>query len=121
MMYFLHQLSDRFSGSTSPLCTFRAIAAAVTAFPAHVDFRNFVIRYTDCAEIGQPISWSSGSSPAAELHGGKPGNAEPMGGCWLSGSVLLSKSESGRASNERLRLAGPVLHGLISVAAQVFR
>ena len=45
MMYYLHRLSDQFVGfHVFFYVTFRAIAAAVTAFLVTLIFGNFVIR-----------------------------------------------------------------------------
>src|SRR2546429_9802086 len=64
MMYFLHHLSDRFIGFNVFLyVTFRAIAAAVTAFLLTLIFGNFGIRILIAVKLGQPIGG------AAVVHG----------------------------------------------------
>jgi len=72
MMYFLHHLSDRFIGFNVFLyVTFRAIAAAVTAFLLTLIFGNFIIRILIALKLGQPIRGAAEVHRLAELHGGK--------------------------------------------------
>src|SRR5437870_12092869 len=97
MMYFLHHLSDRFIGFNVFLyVTFRAIAAAVTAFLLTLIFGNFVIRILIALKLGQPIRGAAEVHRLAELHGGKQGTPT-MGGVLVIGSVFVS-SQIGRAS-----------------------
>jgi len=80
MMYYLHHLSDRFIGFNVFLyVTFRAIAAAVTAFVGTLIFGNFVIRILIALKLGQPIRGASEVHRLAELHGVKAGTPT-MGG-----------------------------------------
>ena len=71
MMYFLHHLSDRFIGFNVFLyVTFRAIAAAVTAFLLTLIFGNFIIRRLIALKLGQPIRGAAEVHRLAELlHG----------------------------------------------------
>ncbi len=56
MMFYLHRLSDRFGGfNVFFYVTFRAVAAAVTAFVVSLLFGNFVIRKLTLLKLGQPI------------------------------------------------------------------
>ncbi len=99
MMYFLHHLSDRFIGFNVFLyVTFRAIAAAVTAFLLTLIFGNFVIRILIALKLGQPIRGAAEVHRLAELHGGKQGTPT-MGGVLVIGSVLLSSLIWARLDN----------------------
>jgi phospho-N-acetylmuramoyl-pentapeptide-transferase len=90
MMYFLHHLSDRFIGFNVFLyVTFRAIAAAVTAFLVTLIFGNFIIRILIALKLGQPIRGAAEVHRLAELHGGKQGTPT-MGGVLVIGSVFVS-------------------------------
>ena len=90
MMYFLHHLSDRFIGFNVFLyVTFRAIAAAVTAFLLTLIFGNFIIRILIALKLGQPIRGAAEVHRLAELHGGKQGTPT-MGGVLVIGSVFVS-------------------------------
>src|SRR5207237_2695686 len=74
MMYFLHHLSDRFIGFNVFLyVTFRAIAAAVTAFLLTLIFGNFIIRILIALKLEQPIRGAAEVHRLAELNGGKQG------------------------------------------------
>ena len=56
MMFYLHRLSDQIGGlNVFFYVTFRAVAAAVTAFALSLIFGNFVIRKLISLKIGQPI------------------------------------------------------------------
>jgi phospho-N-acetylmuramoyl-pentapeptide-transferase len=97
MMYFLHHLSDRFIGFNVFLyVTFRAIAAAVTAFLLTLIFGNFIIRILIALKLGQPIRGAAEVHRLAELHGGKQ-ERPPWVACWLSAPSLCPVL-SGRAS-----------------------
>src|SRR5213079_3205248 len=99
MMYFLHHLSDRFIGFNVFLyVTFRAIAAAVTAFLLTLIFGNFVIRILIALKLGQPIRGAAEVHRLAELHGGKQGTPT-MGGVLVIGSVLLASVLWARPDN----------------------
>ena len=99
MMYFLHLLSDRFIGFNVFLyVTFRAIAAAVTAFLLTLIFGNFVIRILIALKLGQPIRGAAEVHRLAELHGGKQGTPT-MGGVLVIGSVFVSSLIWARLDN----------------------
>jgi phospho-N-acetylmuramoyl-pentapeptide-transferase len=90
MMYFLYLLSDAFKGfNVFRYETFRAIAAAMTAFVLCLLFGNRVIRTLISLKIGQPIRTAEEVHKLAELHGGKKGTPT-MGGVLLLGSALIS-------------------------------
>ena len=56
MMYYLHRLSDQFIGfNVFFYVTFRAVAAAVTAFALSLIFGNWIIRKLISLKVGQPI------------------------------------------------------------------
>jgi phospho-N-acetylmuramoyl-pentapeptide-transferase len=99
MMYFLHHLSDRFIGFNVFLyVTFRAIAAAVTAFLLTLVFGNFIIRRLIALKLGQPIRGAAEVHRLAELHGGKQGTPT-MGGVMVIGSVFVSSLIWARLDN----------------------
>ena len=99
MMYFLHLLSDRFIGFNVFLyVTFRAIAAAVTAFLFTLIFGNFIIRILIALKLGQPIRGAAEVHRLAELHGGKQGTPT-MGGVLVIGSVFVSSLLWARLDN----------------------
>lgn len=99
MMYFLHHLSDRFIGFNVFLyVTFRAIAAAVTAFLVTLIFGNFIIRRLIALKLGQPIRGAAEVHRLAELHGGKQGTPT-MGGVLVIGSVFVSSLIWARLDN----------------------
>jgi phospho-N-acetylmuramoyl-pentapeptide-transferase len=99
MMYFLHHLSDRFIGFNVFLyVTFRAIAAAVTAFLLTLIFGNFIIRRLIALKLGQPIRGAAEVHRLAELHGGKQGTPT-MGGVLVIGSVFVSSLIWSRLDN----------------------
>jgi phospho-N-acetylmuramoyl-pentapeptide-transferase len=99
MMYFLHHLSDRFIGFNVFLyVTFRAIAAAVTAFLLTLMFGNFIIRRLIALKLGQPIRGAAEVHRLAELHGGKQGTPT-MGGVLVIGSVFVSSLIWARLDN----------------------
>ncbi len=99
MMYFLHHLSDRFIGFNVFLyVTFRAIAAAVTAFLLTLMFGNFIIRILIALKLGQPIRGAAEVHRLAELHGGKQGTPT-MGGVLVIGSVFVSSLIWARLDN----------------------
>jgi phospho-N-acetylmuramoyl-pentapeptide-transferase len=90
MMYYLHRLSDQFIGfNVFYYVTFRAVAAAVTAFVLALIFGNFVIRRLTRLKLGQPIRAAEEVHRLAELHGGKQGTPT-MGGVLVIGAVLVS-------------------------------
>src|SRR6266542_4398734 len=99
MMYFLHHLSDRFIGFNVFLyVTFRAIAAAVTAFLLTLICGNFIIQRLIALKLGQPIRGAAEVHRLAELHGGKQGTPT-MGGVLVIGSVFVSSLIWARLDN----------------------
>jgi phospho-N-acetylmuramoyl-pentapeptide-transferase len=99
MMYYLHHLSDRFIGFNVFLyVTFRAIAAAVTAFLLTLMFGNFIIQRLIALKLGQPIRGAAEVHRLAELHGGKQGTPT-MGGVLVIGSVFVSSLIWARLDN----------------------
>ena len=95
MMYFLHRLSegagdDFFKAfNVFQYITFRALAAAVTAFLLSLIFGNWVIRRLISLKVGQPVRTKEEVHRLFELHGKKAGTPT-MGGVLLLGTVLVS-------------------------------
>ena len=105
MMYYLHHLSDQFIGFNVFLyVTFRAIAAAVTAFVLSLVFGNFVIRILIALKLGQPIRGAAEVHRLAELHGVKQGTPT-MGGVLIIGAVFISSLIWARPDNRFVWLA----------------
>ena len=105
MMYYLHHLSDQFIGFNVFLyVTFRAIAAAVTAFLGTLVFGNFIIRNLTALKLGQPIREAAEVHRLAELHGGKKGTPT-MGGMMVIGAVFVSSLIWARPDNRFVWLA----------------
>lgn len=99
MMFFLHRLSDQFGGfNVFQYVTFRAVAAAVTAFVTCLVFGNWVIRKLTALKLGQPIRLASEVHRLAELHGGKQGTPT-MGGVLLIVAVFFSSFLWARPDN----------------------
>lgn len=104
-MYYLHRLSDQFGGFNVFLyVTFRAVAAAVTAFVISLVFGNWVIRKLTALKLGQPIRLASEVHRLAELHGGKQGTPT-MGGVLIIGAVVISSVLWARPDNRFVWLA----------------
>ena len=105
MMYYLHRLSDHFIGFNVFLyVTFRAIAAAVTAFVGTLMFGNFIIRMLTALKLGQPIRGAAEVHRLAELHGVKQGTPT-MGGVLVIGAVLVASVMWARLDNQFVWLA----------------
>src|SRR6202790_2735595 len=105
MFYFLHHLSDQFIGfNVFFYVTFRAVAAAVTAFAICLIFGNRVIDILTALKIGQPIRAAAEVHRLAELHGAKQGTPT-MGGVLIIGSVLISNLLWARLDNRFVWLA----------------
>ncbi len=99
MMYYLHRLSDQFIGfNVFFYVTFRAVAAAVTAFLVTLIFGNFAIRSLIALKLGQPIRAAAEVHRLAELHGGKQGTPT-MGGVLVIGAVFVSSLIWARLDN----------------------
>lgn len=105
MMYYLHRLTDHFGGfNVFSYVTFRAVAAAVTAFGLSLLFGNFVIRKLISLKVGQPIRSAEEVRRLAELHGPKQGTPT-MGGVLIIGTVWLSGLLWARPDNRFVWLA----------------
>jgi phospho-N-acetylmuramoyl-pentapeptide-transferase len=105
MMYYLHRFSGYFGGfNVFFYVTFRAVAAAVTAFSISVLFGNCVIRKLAALKLGQPIRLATEVHRLAELHGGKQGTPT-MGGVLVIGAVFVSSVLWARLSNRFVWLA----------------
>jgi len=105
MMYYLHRLSDQFIGfNVFFYVTFRAVAAAVTAFLVTLIFGNFIIRKLIALKLGQPIRAAAEVHRLAELHGGKQGTPT-MGGVLIIGAVFISSFIWARPDNRFVWLA----------------
>jgi phospho-N-acetylmuramoyl-pentapeptide-transferase len=105
MMYYLHRLSDQFIGfNVFFYVTFRAVAAAVTAFAISLIFGGWVIRILTSLKIGQPIRAAEEVHRLAELHGAKQGTPT-MGGVLIIGSVFISSLVWARPDNRFVWLA----------------
>src|SRR6184192_524395 len=99
MMFYLHRLSDQVGGlNVFFYVTFRAVAAAVTAFALSLVFGNFVIRKLISLKIGQPIRSVEEVRRLAELHGRKQGTPT-MGGVLVIGTVFLASVLWARPDN----------------------
>jgi phospho-N-acetylmuramoyl-pentapeptide-transferase len=105
MIYYLHRLSEQFIGFHVFLyVTFRAIAAAVTAFLVTLIFGNFIIQKLTALKLGQPIRRAAEVHRLAELHGGKQGTPT-MGGVLVIGAVFMSSLLWARPDNRFVWLA----------------
>lgn len=105
MIYYLHRLSEQFIGFHVFLyVTFRAIAAAVTAFLVTLIFGNLIIRKLTALKLGQPIRGAAEVHRLAELHGGKQGTPT-MGGALVIAAVFVSSLIWARPDNRFVWLA----------------
>src|ERR1700681_537248 len=105
MMFYLHRLSDQIGGfNVFSYVTFRAVAAAITAFMVSLLFGHFVIRVLTALKLGQPIRQAAEVHRLAELHGGKQGTPT-MGGVMIIGAVLISSFLWARPDNRFVWLA----------------
>lgn len=105
MFYYLHRLSDSFGGfNVFFYVTFRAVAAAITAFVLSLIFGNFVIRILTALKLGQPIRQASEVHRLADLHGVKQGTPT-MGGVLIIGTVFVSCVLWARPDNRFVWLA----------------
>jgi phospho-N-acetylmuramoyl-pentapeptide-transferase len=105
MIYYLHHLSEQFIGFHVFLyVTFRAIAAAVTAFLVTLIFGNFIIQKLTALKLGQPIRVAAEVHRLAELHGIKQGTPT-MGGVLVIGAVFISSVLWARPDNRFVWLA----------------
>ena len=105
MMYYLHLLSEQVRGfNVFSYVTFRAIAAAVTAFVLSLACGPYVIRKLIALKIGQPIRTADEVHRLAELHSGKKG-VPTMGGVLVIGAVVISSVVWARPDNRFVWLA----------------
>jgi phospho-N-acetylmuramoyl-pentapeptide-transferase len=105
MMYYLHRLSEHIGGfNVFFYVTFRAVAAAITAFVLSLLFGNWVIRVLTALKLGQPIRQASEVHRLAELHGVKAGTPT-MGGVLIMGAVFISSVLWARSDNRFVWLA----------------
>ncbi|MBA2242188.1 MAG: phospho-N-acetylmuramoyl-pentapeptide-transferase [Chthoniobacterales bacterium] len=105
MMYYLHLMSDRFGGlNVFTYVTFRAVAAAITAFTISLICGNFIIRKLISLKVGQPIRTAAEVHRLAELHGGKKG-VPTMGGVLIIGAVFIASVLWARPDNRFVWLA----------------
>ncbi|MBA3272365.1 MAG: phospho-N-acetylmuramoyl-pentapeptide-transferase [Chthoniobacterales bacterium] len=84
--------------------TFRAVAAAVTAFTISLLCGNFVIRKLISLKIGQPIRTAEEVHRLAELHGAKQG-VPTMGGVLIITAVFTASVLWARSDNRFVWLA----------------
>ncbi|MDQ6623854.1 MAG: phospho-N-acetylmuramoyl-pentapeptide-transferase [Verrucomicrobiota bacterium] len=118
MMYYLHLFSNVVGGfNVFSYTTFRAVAAAITAFTLSLLFGNFVIRKLISLKVGQPIRTAAEVHRLAELHGGKQG-VPTMGGVLIIGAVGLSSLLWARPDNRFVWLAlfSMAVHGALGFA-----
>jgi len=122
-MYFLHELVLRFPEweflralNVFQYITFRAIAAAVTAFLLSLLCGNWVIRRLISLKLGQPIRTKEEVNKLFELHGQKAGTPT-MGGVLILGTVIFSSLLWARPDNTAVWL---VLFTLIYCGALGF-
>jgi phospho-N-acetylmuramoyl-pentapeptide-transferase len=105
MMYYLHLFGDQVAGlNVFTYVTFRAVAAAITAFALSLIFGNFVIRKLISLKVGQPIRTAAEVHRLAELHGGKAG-IPTMGGVLIIGAVFIASVLWARPDNRFVWLA----------------
>jgi phospho-N-acetylmuramoyl-pentapeptide-transferase len=104
MMYYLHHFaegaaSDFFKAfNVFQYITFRAVAAATTAFLLSLIFGNWVIRRLISLKLGQPIRTKEEVHKLYELHGQKAGTPT-MGGVLILGAVIISSLLWARPDN----------------------
>jgi len=108
MMYYLYRLSE--SGpdwmhgfNVLQYISFRAVAAAVTAFLLSILLGNWVIRRLISLKVGQPIRTAEEVHKLFELHGKKAGTPT-MGGVLIHGAVICSTLIWARTDNSAVWL-----------------
>jgi phospho-N-acetylmuramoyl-pentapeptide-transferase len=105
MMYYLHLLAEQVKGTNVFFyVTFRAVAAAITAFVLSLAFGNFAIRKLVSLKVGQPIRTADEVRRLAELHGGKQGTPT-MGGVLIIATVVVASVLWARPDNRFVWLA----------------
>lgn len=109
MMYFLYRLSQGPHGdflralNVFQYITFRAVAAAITAFLLSLMFGNWTIRRLISLKVGQPIRTKEEVNRLFELHGKKAGTPT-MGGVLLLGAAVVSSLLWARSDNSAVWL-----------------
>jgi phospho-N-acetylmuramoyl-pentapeptide-transferase len=108
MMYYLYKLSE--SGpdwmhgfNVLQYISFRAVAAAVTAFLLSILLGDWVIRRLISLKVGQPIRTAEEVHKLFELHGKKAGTPT-MGGVLIHGAVICSTLIWARTDNSAVWL-----------------
>jgi phospho-N-acetylmuramoyl-pentapeptide-transferase len=122
MMYYLHHLSGQFIGFNVFLyVTFRAIAAAVTAFLTTLIFGNFIISKLQALKVEQPIRGAAEVHRLAELQGVKQGTPT-MGGVLVIGAVVVSSILGLGFADDYLKVTkkkSEGIHGRIKLLFQI--
>lgn len=108
MMYYLSRLSeggaDWMHGfNVLQYISFRAVAAAITAFLLSILFGDWVIRRLISLKVGQPIRTAEEVHKLFELHGKKAGTPT-MGGVLIHGAVICSTLLWARPDNSAVWL-----------------
>jgi len=108
MMYYLYKLSeggpDWMHGfNVLQYISFRAVAAAVTAFLLCILLGDWVIRKLISLKVGQPIRTAEEVHKLFELHGKKAGTPT-MGGVLIHGAVICSTLMWARTDNSAVWL-----------------
>jgi phospho-N-acetylmuramoyl-pentapeptide-transferase len=108
MMYYLYRLSeggaDWMHGfNVLQYISFRAVAAAITAFLLSILFGDWVIRRLISLKVGQPIRTAEEVHKLFELHGKKAGTPT-MGGVLIHGAVIGSTLLWARPDNSAVWL-----------------
>jgi phospho-N-acetylmuramoyl-pentapeptide-transferase len=108
MMYYLYRLSeggaDWMHGfNVLQYISFRAVAAAVTAFLLCILLGDSVIRKLISLKVGQPIRTAEEVHKLFELHGKKAGTPT-MGGVLIHGAVICSTLIWARTDNSAVWL-----------------
>lgn len=108
MMYYLYKLSeggaDWMHGfNVLQYISFRAVAAAVTAFLLSILLGDWVIRRLISLKVGQPIRTAEEVHKLFELHGKKAGTPT-MGGVLIHGAVICSTLIWARPDNSAVWL-----------------
>ncbi len=99
MFYYLHEFHEYFGVlNVFQYTTFRAVAAAISAFLLCLMFGNRVIRKLISLKVGQPIRTAEEVHRLNELHGQKAGTPT-MGGVLLLGAVVASTMLWARPDN----------------------
>lgn len=120
-MYYLYKLSEGGSEWLKALnvfqyITFRAVAAAMTAFLLCILLGHRVIRKLISLKLGQPVRTAEEVHRLFELHGKKAGTPT-MGGVLLHGSLIGASLLWARPDNEAVWL---VLFTVVACAALGF-